>query len=568
LLAGVTLLTACARGDVSTGPGSSQDALALAPHFALIPSAADRSAAPIERIRLEVTSVSDGAAHASRTLDVSPTADSWTTTLSVPVAGGELDAVLYAYLLHVDGEGMEAVQFSGRSEPFTLRRNAVLSPQLDIVRGPPANLDATSVSITSRPASLSVGDTVTLAAAATTSGADAPTVFWTSLDTTVVTLSGSRATAVALGTAAVVASAGAFADTLVLLVAPRDGTPPEVVATLPAGGATGVNTGTHVSVTLDGPLDPASVTASSLGLRTAAGVPVAGSVTYANSTIVFDPTAALDTLTTYTATLAPGIRDQAGNVRTASFQWTFTTSAQRLSVASSFNAALGVLVAVAFDPASGNLFLYDDFAAGILEYTPSGTLVTPAVPNPGTASNDYDLDFLPESVNLGGTTVGANSLLVMNGEDLPLRRVYALNKDTGAILAQTTIPMSDPVGLSYHPGRDTFFGIDWTRDVVEELNPATGAVLASFPVAPVGAPAWDTYYGDIEVDQASGRLILVSSAQPIIRIMSTTGIFIADVDVAPLGVANMSGIAWDDANATAWISTTSGDVYRLVGLAP
>ncbi|MGE0158265.1 MAG: Ig-like domain-containing protein [Gemmatimonadales bacterium] len=568
ITATLALLVGCTDGEAPLDPAAVDDAVSIAPALALIPSPADAGAAPVSRIRALVTSAADGAALATEARDVSPSAASWPLTLSVPLAGGPIDATLHVQLLHVDGEGAESVQFSGASESFTLRRGDPASPELTIVRGPPENLLTTSVTIASTPPTLDVGDTLTLVGTAGTSGSIAPTIFWTSLDPGVATLVGSRVTAVAFGTARIVASAGAFADTLPVNVRSPDGVPPQVVGVLPAGGATGVSVGALVSVSFDEPLDPASVTASSLVLNTSAGVSVAGSVTYADSTIVFDPTAPLDTLSNYVATLAPGVRDAAGNALAASFQWSFTTSARRLSVASSFDPNLGALIGVAFDQVARSLFLYDDFTTVILEYTTAGVAVPPTIPSPGTSSNDYDLEFLPEAVNVGGTVVPANTLIVMNGEDTPLRRVYALDKSTGAVLDSTTIPMSDPVGLSYHATRNTFFGIDWTRDVIEELDPATGAVLASFPVAPVGAPAWDTFYGDVEVDQRTGSLILVSSSQPVVRILSATGALLADVDVGSLGVTNMAGIAWDDATATAWITTTSGDVWEVAGIIP
>ena len=69
------------------------------------------------------------------------------------------------------------------------------------------------------------------------------------------------------------------------------------------------------------------------------------------------------------------------------------------------------------------------------------------------------------------------------------------------------------VGGTYHAGRDTLFMIDWSSDVIREVNPATGAVLATFPVAPAGSPAFDIFYGDLDVDLATGNLLLVSSSQ-------------------------------------------------------
>ena len=99
------------------------------------------------------------------------------------------------------------------------------------------------------------------------------------------------------------------------------------------------------------------------------------------------------------------------------------------------------------------------------------------------------------------------------------------------------------------------------------MSALTGDTLSSFPVAPAGSPGFTVFY-DIDVVGASGNILVVSSYQPVLRLMSPTGAWIQDIDLTPLGVAGMSGIAWDDATGTAWISSTNGSVYHLEGIPP
>lgn len=233
----------------------------------------------------------------------------------------------------------------------------------------------------------------------------------------------------------------------------------------------------------------------------------------------------------------------------------------------SFSPGIGPIVGIAYDPVSGNLFLYPDFSVSILEYTPTGTQVPPDIGSPAPASNDYDLDFTPEAVIIGGTPVPANTLLVINAENTAAQTLFALNKDTGAVLASlnVTAASGQKVGGAYHAGRDTLFVLGWNTDIVSELDPATGAIVNSFPVKPVGSPAFDVFFGDLEVNQNSGNLFLVSDNQSTIRELTPTGGFVQDLAVGGLGVSSMSGIAFNDAAGEAFISSTNGTVYHLGG---
>ncbi|MEU1421940.1 Ig-like domain-containing protein [Kitasatospora sp. NPDC005751] len=106
----------------------------------------------------------------------------------------------------------------------------------------------------------------------------------------------------------------------------RDTTPPAVTGTTPAGGATGVAAGTAVRFSFGEPLDQASVTASTVTLRTAAGAAVAGSVAYdgAANGVVFTPSAPLALTTAYTASVQ-GVRDTSGNALASPYAISFTT---------------------------------------------------------------------------------------------------------------------------------------------------------------------------------------------------------------------------------------------------
>jgi hypothetical protein len=213
LLAAGLFVGSCVGGDDPTGISVAEVGIALQP--ALIPSPADGNALPVDRIRTVVTRQPDGVVLREQRFDVSPTAASWTLEIGVPVTGQSVDVIVYLYLLNVDLEGVETLQFSGRTDPMTVNANARLTNvDADIVRGPLSNLSVTGVTITTSPSAMFVGDEASLAATVQSSASTEPEIFWTSLDPSVLAMDDSVAIALAAGTADVVASAGAFADTV------------------------------------------------------------------------------------------------------------------------------------------------------------------------------------------------------------------------------------------------------------------------------------------------------------------------------------------------------------------
>ena len=293
-------------------------------------------------------------------------------------------------------------------------------------------------------------------------------------------------------------------------------------------------------------------------------VAVESTVSLSGLVATLDPVAPLDSLHRYTASLTPGVTDLAGNGLGDPFAWGFTTAGSA-EVLSMFDAGLGLLVSVAFDPVAGTLFLQPDFDPSIVEVSTAGVELA-RIPSPGPSSNDIDLDFADVPTTIGATAVPENSLLVVNGEFNP-GKLYAVNRDDGEALDSLVVPVSgNPVGGALRPDGAAFYSVDWTADVITEIDLATGEVASSFPVQPTGSPAFDVFYGDIDVNPLTGSIIVVSSSQNTIRLLSPAGVFIEDIDLTGTGISGMSGIAWDAVSGTAWISTTTGLVYRVSGI--
>lgn len=215
-----TLLLSCVHTDDPTGLRDAEEVqLPIQP--ALIPSPADAGAAPVDRIRAWAARVSDGSPLGEVEIDVDPTADEWTVALPVlapPDPGVTLR--LWALLLSTQG-GQEEVEFSGRSDEITISAGQTLdSLDIPILRGPIANHFVTGVTAETWPDSLAEGSSAPLAATVTSSDTTAAVVFWTALDSAVVSVTDSTVTGVAPGTGRVVASAGTFTDTVSVIVTP------------------------------------------------------------------------------------------------------------------------------------------------------------------------------------------------------------------------------------------------------------------------------------------------------------------------------------------------------------
>ena len=126
---------------------------------------------------------------------------------------------------------------------------------------------------------------------------------------------------------------------------PVDSTPPTVTAVFPPNGATGIATSSTVTAVFSESIDPATVSASTFELRSAANDLVPASVSYSagTRTATLAPTSALASSAVYTATLKggatdPRVKDLAGNALASNVAWSFTTASPGGSCAAPPNA--------------------------------------------------------------------------------------------------------------------------------------------------------------------------------------------------------------------------------------
>jgi hypothetical protein len=110
-----------------------------------------------------------------------------------------------------------------------------------------------------------------------------------------------------------------------------DNTAPTVTTTMPVNGATGVSPTANVTATFSEGMNPSTINSNTIELRDSGNALVASTISYdsANRVATIDPTAALTTGATYTATLksgVTGVKDLAGNGLTTDTTWSFTVS--------------------------------------------------------------------------------------------------------------------------------------------------------------------------------------------------------------------------------------------------
>ncbi len=110
-----------------------------------------------------------------------------------------------------------------------------------------------------------------------------------------------------------------------------DTTPPTVLSTAPAAGATNMPLAAHPSATFSEALDPATVSAATVNLRDQNNALVASDASYdaASRSIVVSTTAGLLAQTSYTVTIVGGtggVADRAGNPLAGDVAWSFTTA--------------------------------------------------------------------------------------------------------------------------------------------------------------------------------------------------------------------------------------------------
>jgi outer membrane protein OmpA-like peptidoglycan-associated protein len=103
-----------------------------------------------------------------------------------------------------------------------------------------------------------------------------------------------------------------------------DTTAPEVVCTNPGSDVTGWAVDKNITATFSEEMARSTITTSTFTVKHGT-TPVSGKVTFSGTTATFNPSDDLEKSMTYTATIAAGVRDLAGNALANSYVWSFTT---------------------------------------------------------------------------------------------------------------------------------------------------------------------------------------------------------------------------------------------------
>jgi hypothetical protein len=234
-----------------------------------------------------------------------------------------------------------------------------------------------------------------------------------------------------------------------------------------------------------------------------------------------------------------------------------------LTMGTTFPGGIGTLCGIAFDHTDNTVWAYGCSAATINHFSATGTALG-TIARPGESTDDVDLDVAPGVFTLGTATLAAGDVMFTNGET-GAAELY-LPETSATIALQTAYGNSHVVGGAFHVARNSIFLVQdrnggATANQVVELDPVTGTIRNTFSTL----PAYDVNYGDIEVCQKTGNLLLVSSAETTLAELTPTGTLVNEYPL-PTGVSNASGIGLEDATGAAWIGSTSGDAVRMLGL--
>lgn len=223
---------------------------------------------------------------------------------------------------------------------------------------------------------------------------------------------------------------------------------------------------------------------------------------------------------------------------------------------------------LAVDSSSHEVWVHGCSGADIQRYSTAGTFLS-SVPRGGESANDVDVEITTKPISLASTTLPSNALLFINGETGPAE-IYALDKGTGTVIStlNTSFGVSHVVGGAYHRIRQSFFLIQdlvpavADENRVAEIDLSTGSILNTFQIT----STFSVNFGDLEVCNSTGNLIVVSSDENRIAEYTPTGALV-QYHPLPVGVSSLSGIGVDESTGELWVasSASGGDVWRLSG---
>jgi len=223
---------------------------------------------------------------------------------------------------------------------------------------------------------------------------------------------------------------------------------------------------------------------------------------------------------------------------------------------------------LAVDSSAHEVWVHGCSGADVQRYSAAGAFLS-SVPRGGESANDVDVEITTQPISLASTLLPSNALLFINGESGPAE-IYALDKGTGAVLAtlNTAFGGSHVVGGAYHRIRQSFFLIQdlvpaaADENRIAEVDLATGSILNTFQIT----STFSVNFGDLEVCNSTGNLLVVSSDENRIAEYTPTGTLV-QYHPLPVGVSSLAGIGVDESTGDLRVASSAGggDVWRLSG---
>ena len=234
---------------------------------------------------------------------------------------------------------------------------------------------------------------------------------------------------------------------------------PIVASTNPVDGASGVPLNQIVTATFNEEMNPLTINQSTFTI-TAAGAPVAGTVTYSGKTATFTPASRLAVNTLYTGTITTSVKDVDGNALQTDYVWTFTTGLNPLVVSTdpanlAVDVALNKIITATFNMSMNPLTLNattftvkqgTTTVLGTITY--AGTMVTFTPAAPLAENTVYTATITKGATNIIGTELASDYVwtfktgitpVVVSTDPLNNATGVALNK---VISATFNMPMN------------------------------------------------------------------------------------------------------------------------------
>ena len=168
-------------------------------------------------------------------------------------------------------------------------------------------------------------------------------------------------------------------------------------------------------------------------------------------------------------------------------------------------------------------------------------------------------------MTLNGVPIPAGSLLLTNGQISP-DTIYAMNPATGAILAslplaKQTSPATEinPTAGLYDQATNLIYVLGYSDNKIDAINPATGAIVNSL------ASYVPQNGGGLALDPTTHQLWEVAYGSTIAYLLDkSTGVILHEMDFSTVGVTNqITGMVFDSAGKI-WLSEYSYGVLYYV----